>query len=288
MTATPSTITRRRDPALIANELRFLRALADTGFVPAIIAATEDTLTLEYIEQQPSPDADALLVGCCGLLATMRERGIVHGDLTEYNLRVRDNCPVAIDFAESRFAGDPGEDKRPGGDAPWLWRAYTALTSDPRRHARRWLAIRERLALHGCRSLLDLGCARGDMVLMAQADGYEAAGVDRAPQAFIAPKVAVADMMPLRFRSDAMLLLSVLPYLLAQRGQAAVEAWLGALECRALYVECQMAGDGPGPQAFRTVADVAEFLGQFGAVTPLLTISLPDRGAQRTTFEVLR
>lgn len=282
------TFTKHRDPEHIANEVRFLTFMQDSGYVPRLVACGDDFLTLEHIENEPVTDADAFLVHCCGLLSALRERKIEHGDLTDRNILVRGNRPYAIDFAESRFDSEAKPSKRLGGDAPWLWRAYEGLTGDPRRHARRWLAIRERLNIAECKTVIDLGCNRGDIVLMAQAEGYDAAGMDYDAQDFIAPHIALGDVLGLRFTADALFLLSVFPYLARQAGWERITEWMGALTFRRLYVECQLSGDGPGLDQFRTKEDVARYLSAFGEVSEIVSIALPDRGAVRTTFEVAR
>lgn len=290
MTTTESFV-KTGPPGHITNEVRFLRTMERrSGYVPRLLSHTETSIELEYIESEPVTDADKFLRECCGLLSALRAHGIVHGDLTEYNLLVRDNRPVAVDFAESRFVTETHRtDKRPGGDAPWLWHAYEALTGDTRRHARRWLAIRERLALHGVQDVWDFGCGDGGMMALAEAEGFRTRGADRERHPSAPLGIWQGDILSRTFGDgDAALLLSVLPYLFEQAGEDRTAAWLRTLAAPLLYVECQSFGDGPGPERFQSQEDVAAWLEQFGTVTPLVSILLPDRGAVRTTFEVVR
>ena len=288
MMITTKTFTKTRTPEQVANEVSFLAVMGGAGYAPILLAFGPDSVTTEYIATEPVTDPDAFLRGCCGLLAKFRDMGIIHGDLTEYNLLVRDNRPLAVDFAESRLARETDRtDKRPGGDAPWLWHAYEALTGDPRRHARRWLAIRERLVLHGVQDVWDFGCGDGGMMWLAQSEGFRARGADRERHAAAPFGIWQGDILSRTFDDgDAALLLSVLPYLFEQAGEDRTAAWMRTLAARVLYVECQSFGDGPGPERFRSQEDVGRWLEQFGTVTPLVSILLPDRGAVRTTFEV--
>ncbi len=112
--------------AELANEARFLEALASTPFVPQLRSATQTKLIMEDIgKDEPVQDEAAFLRRCIGLLHAFRERGIRHGDLTAKNLIVRGDCPVALDFGESRFADEDSPDKRPKPDAYHFWRAIS-------------------------------------------------------------------------------------------------------------------------------------------------------------------
>jgi serine/threonine protein kinase len=286
-----ATFTKHRPPAEIANELRFLEDMQSSGYVPEVLSHTADSITLEAIQSEMISDADEFLHNCCEALSALYERGIIHGDLTDRNILIRENRPCIIDFAESRYADEQTPDKREGGDALWLWRAYEGLTGDPRRHARRWLAIRERLQIHHVRSITDLGCGDGDIVLMAQAEGYNAIGYDNNQQGgvvrgkHVVPRDILREKLP---KSDAMFLLSVWPYLLERVGWHEAKAWLLKLPCSLFYFECQLAGDGPGPVEFKTKQDIFNYLSDFGTVTELVTIPILDRNTERTTFEVVR
>lgn len=281
--------TKSGDPKAIANEVRFLSELAHTGYVPRVLsAAGNESVQMEYVEAEPVTDADAFLVECCNALKVLHQHGIVHGDLTDRNIIVRNNRPIMIDFAESRYAHEPGADKRPEGDAYWLWQAYIGLTGDPRRHARRWLGIRERLKAAGDWMVSDMGCNRGDMVLMAQADGYSAKGIDLLVDGFITQPCFTGNVMLAEWGRGATLLLAVLPYLIAQAGMDAVEAKMRDDPWRRLYVECQVYGDGPGPEQFKAPEDARDWLAQFGTVSEVVRIPLEDRGVDRVTWEVAR
>lgn len=278
---------KQRAPAQIRRELRFLRELAESGYVPAVLGAGSDWLELEAITTEPVTDPGAFLVHCCAALRALREHGIIHGDLTRHNIRVRDNRPYLIDFAQSRSTKERRKDKRPEGDAYWMWQSYIELSGDGSRYARRWLAIRDSLMLADCRSILDLGCYRGDMALMAQAEGFAVTGLERDENvAFIAPGLAHGDMLERQWSADGIFLLSVFPYLVQQREWDYLATWIGALRCRRLYFESQLAGDGPGPAEFTDEGAVMAYLAQFGTVRPLVTIELTDRPARRTVFEV--
>ena len=101
-----------REPSL-RNEHRFLQRLAGLPFVPAVHGYVEEGdhafLLLEWLAPFESTVADlgagALVDAFAGIEAAARalyERGIVHTDLHEKNLLLRDGVPVLADFEEAR------------------------------------------------------------------------------------------------------------------------------------------------------------------------------------------
>lgn len=61
------------------------------------------------------------------ILDALADRGMRHGDLTEYSMIIKDNKPYLIDWGESRPACDPRPDKRPEGDKYWLLKTMKKL-----------------------------------------------------------------------------------------------------------------------------------------------------------------
>jgi len=275
------TFIKTRRPQDVKNEVRFLQALSDTPFVPRIISYAGHYVELEHIESETVTDEDKFIRGCASALSVMRSRSIRHGDLTEYNVLVRDNVPVLVDFAESRFEGEPGDDKRQEGDAYHLWRTALHYTTDGRRVLRRWLAMRDHIV---GKTMLDIGPAHGLFIDLANAEGYEAMGIDIQPEVSH-PHIKTADIWgQSHIKADNILMLAVWPYLVQQGGFSNAARLLTQIEYKELFFEAQLVGDGPG--TFACAEAVEDFLALFGDVTPLVTIEIPDRHISRTTYKV--
>lgn len=109
-------------------ELAFLKALEGTGYVPEDVRQDGiELISMEYIGPNYVTDEKAFMDHLPLVLDVLKERGIRHGDLTEYAVRIRDNRPILVDFSESRWMNDPAPDKRPEGDSYWLERTMREL-----------------------------------------------------------------------------------------------------------------------------------------------------------------
>jgi RIO-like serine/threonine protein kinase len=113
-------VVKEQPKYLTDNEWYALQLLKDTGLVPQAEKINISTIKIEYIENESIVDPTAFHNNCWAALEALKKHDIRHGDLTKYAIRVRDNAPVIIDWAESRYRYDPRPDKRRGGDAYWL------------------------------------------------------------------------------------------------------------------------------------------------------------------------
>jgi len=286
--------------AEIANERKALERM-DGHYAPRIIRADpagEWLLEEDLGNGEPVRDEAAFRRSGVRLLERMRELGIKHGDLTHFNLIVRNNTAYAVDWTEASLDG--GSTKRPEPDAAHLWPAMASKGIDTARHMRRWIAIRESMSwesIEGCR-LVDLGCNTGEMLAMAAAEGATTLGIDWEPDSVADgtrqwPNVGfrLASLWDVEIQQDAALCLSVWPYLVRERGREAATDWLARMvqTVNVLYFETQLSGDGPGPEFLRDENDVADLLGVIAAsVEPLVSIPVAGRDAVRTTWKVSR
>lgn len=123
---------KKNHPFFITNEYHFFMRMWPTGYAPVCKIVDEWTLKTRYLgDQQLShksvTDIDTFMGHYRPLLAALKLKGIRHGDLTTYAIIVRDNRPLLIDFAESRFTNDPRPDKRPEGDEYWLLKSMEEI-----------------------------------------------------------------------------------------------------------------------------------------------------------------
>lgn len=288
----------------LRNEARILEHLTETRIAPAVYELEEtesSTLLLtEYLgESQPVTDEVAFRRNCARLLITLRQAGVVHGDLTRYNIVVRDNFPIAVDFAQSRLVHEAGPDKRPEGDAFHLWEAARQLSPDTGRHIRKWQAIRPFVA-EG--SLIDLGCWEGDYTLFALSENpnrqivgvegnlhnYEMAECLWGRGLISYQYTRLVGKYRLSRQWDTAFLMSVWSYLVQDYGRPAAEEFLAHViqHTGQLFFENQLYGDGPGPVFFAKDDGIYHLLKQYGRVEKLVTIPVHGRPFSRTVWRV--
>jgi RIO-like serine/threonine protein kinase len=124
-------IYKRSIPYLINNEYHFLKAMANTGFVPKVERYDKYTLKIEDLgKSEPITNVPLFYFRMGQLLGVLHKKGIRHGDLTEKAFIIKDNWPMVIDWAESRWASDPAVDKRPAGDNWWIRQTMDKLTNE--------------------------------------------------------------------------------------------------------------------------------------------------------------
>jgi len=277
--------------AEIAREAKILQALPE-GIGPAVLRSESDRLVLEDLGNgDPVKDEYTFLRNAIHALNGMRGVGVRHGDLTAANIIVHNDKPRIIDWSESRFVAEKRKDKRPEPDAYHYWTAIAALSPDTSRIVRRWLAIREHLSPGS--ALVNLGCFTGEMDAMAAAEGCITLGIDKVQHVIDLAKemwgqygcqfrIGDLDAIPVPIDVDNVLLLSVFPYIQNPGGMMKKLVKSGAT----LFFETQLAGDGPGPDIFRTDADVKQYLSKFyGRVESLVTLAIAGRNAKRTTWK---
>jgi len=121
-------VFKQQPKYLTDNEFAFLSAMQLSGYVPRKIERHDiETISMEYIETHQVVSAPLFLSHLHPLLTALKLVGIVHGDLTEYAVLVRNDKPIIIDFSESRWIRDPIPSKRREDDFIMLLRTMTAL-----------------------------------------------------------------------------------------------------------------------------------------------------------------
>lgn len=125
------------------------------------------------------------------MLATIRARGLRHGDLRGSNIITRGNHPYAIDWQEAHYLGEVPPQKSPFSDSHLLMQHIIGTigptgVADVPRVARRWLAVLGALGAStdlelplADKTFLDLGCFQGDFCALAASEGMYAVGVDQ-------------------------------------------------------------------------------------------------------------
>ncbi len=305
------------------NELRFLRELASTPFVPEVLGTyvapndcMVDRLTVEDVgESLDIMDEYKFRTHFLRFLWELKQRQIEHGDLTSANIRVVDDIPKVLDWKESRFALEDRPTKRPEGD---VFHAFQFLKSlpDGSRHGRRFAAmlkavVSQRLGdapWHNFGSggsggrWIDVGCYHGDIPACAAVAGFEnVMGIDSdlgsiavASERFggfgiewrVMNAIGLQDITPVNVLSC----LSTYPYILNRHGDIEsnrlIEKWIDKSDM--MFFECQLSGDGPGPVEFETTRHIEEWLYERGAdsVEAIVEIEITDRHTTRTTFQV--
>jgi len=309
----------------LMNEARMLEHLAGSHIAPELYERGADWIIQEDLGvSEPPQDMELLRRRMVRMVATMRQYGVRHGDMTGPNVILRGDEPQAIDWQEGHILGEMPPQKSPATDSDFLCRYLIGTagpdgTFDTPRVARRWLAVLgslggtrlaknpvSNLPLKG-KTFLDLGCFQGDFVAMAATEGMDAWGLD--PGGFRSGEDAIAignilwedfpfgtitltkgdALAPqLRFHFDVVMMFSTWPYLVQQVGRQEAEALLGRImqDCGVLFFETQLAGDGPGPDFLKTDEDVEAMLDQYGMAKHLIKIHVTGRPAFRSVFRV--
>lgn len=301
----------------LQNEARMLR-LMDGTCAPELYELNESDrsirqmdcrLTLAHVTEF---DIDSTLYNCIGMIQEIRHKGLRHGDLTPPNIGRWQKLLYALDWQESHLLSETAPPKRTTSDSWQLMDTYANLTGDPRRIARRWMAILQDLGADGLdpmplkgQTFLDLGCYEGWFAGLAAAEGMSALGIDentesvgkarhmfdpwaRFQQAEIVQWVTEVIGGDLQY--DVVTFLSTWPYLVALAGwNTAVETLRDVIQhSGVMFFETQSYGDGPGPEQLGTKMDIAALLSQCGGkvVTELLDLPIEGRDATRTLWSV--
>ena len=305
----------------IHNEAMMLDVMEDSGFTPRLIDIDEGVLTEGDVgTHEPATDPELWRRNLVKMLATIRSRGLRHGDLKGANIITRDNWPWVIDWQESHYLGDVPPQRNPFADSSLLMQ-HIEGTPDANGHidiprvGRRWRLVLGALgAVTNCniplkgKTFLDLGCFQGDFVALAAAEGMKAYGIDGGGfrsgensiligrdlwRDFLFGEVIllltdIVDFSP--FDCDVVMMFSTWPYIVQQHGRHVAEALLLNIiqDAGVFFFETQLHGDGPGPDFLKNDLDVVGMLNSLGAqkVTALGTIPVTNRPASRTVWKV--
>lgn len=304
MTSRGTVIKRALNSAGLAGirqSWRFLNAMKDTVYVPNPISLVDNELEMEFVPDEAIVDPEQLRRSTIKMLHVFRQRGIVHGDLTSPNLRVRGNSPVAVDWEDAIFAlTDNVPSKRPKPDLTHVFPVIVHRTGDSSRILRRWLAIREHINyFFGWGTFIDIGTNLGDFCALAALDGMSSIGVDiedarieKARQMWSLIETCTFHRntgIDYRFSPvEVAALLSTWAYMVRDYGFAfartVLEYCISKAQC--FLFETQLYGDGPGPEFLKTDDDVVSLLKGAGAmiVKPIITLPVAGREAHRTVF----
>lgn len=305
----------------IHNEAMMLDYMMASGFTPKLIDIDEAVLTEQDIGiSEPATDPELWRRNLVSMLATIRSRGLRHGDLKGSNIVTVNNWPWAVDWQEGHQIGDVPPQKNPFTDSHLVMQHIEGTLDidgqrDIPRVAKRWRAVLGSLgATMNCglplkgKTFLDLGCFQGDFVALAASEGMTAFGVDGggfrsgensieigrhlwkefpfgAIQLFQSDIVEFPD-----FDKDVVMMFSTWPYIVQQYGRPVAEALLERIiqDAGVFFFETQLAGDGPGPDFLETDLDIVDMLNRLGAqkVTALGTIPVTNRPAARSVWKV--
>jgi SAM-dependent methyltransferase len=252
------TLFKRQPKHLTDNEIYALNALAGSGYVPLATRTANEVIEMEYLgPSEKVTDITTFLGHYHPILEALEGAKIRHGDLTRYALVIKDNRPIMIDFAESRYWSDPRLDKRRGGDEYWLAKTMANLCPwewHNGRSGEMWNIISEYQDFSMVH-VLDIGCGYGDFLIRSVMAGARGAwGVDNDPEIIqaVTEKVGplpidlfcmdAVEYMQHPILHDVVFCFSVLPYLPDQR-QALKYL---KIRSRVVYLEVQYVGDGPG------------------------------------------
>jgi tRNA A-37 threonylcarbamoyl transferase component Bud32 len=282
----------------IRNSVRFLRALQGTPFVPDLLSVQVDRVITAFVESTPINDSRQTLVNSARMLLTLKEKSIIHGDLTEYGFILYHDVPILIDFDESRFSWELSPVKRAGPDSEWFYPAL--LTHMPHdRVLQRWIAIDvDARHLRGYGTLVDIGTCDGIFVGLALSSGYHARGIDNGyfnECDLVAARkrwnTIFMDMDAIKFggSADIILLLSVFTYIEQQHGLNAATALLKRCVERSgvVYFEGHRSGDGFATDTFTSSEDERQFFESIGIIAERLAdIPVIDRETVRTLWRL--
>lgn len=307
----------------IHNEAFMLDVMSGSGYTPELIDISDGVLTETDVgASEPPRFPERWRHNLTWMLATIRARGVRHGDLKGDNIITRGNHPYVVDWQEAHLLGDVPPQRRPYSDSHLLMQHIAGTPDvsgqmDVPRVARRWDAVLSdlrvvtdlSLPLQG-KTFLDIGCFQGDFVALAAAEGMEARGIDvggfrvgensieigrelwgRFPFGSIElSQQNVCDVH--HFRYDVVMMFSTWPYLVVDYGIEAAKWVLVEIirDAGVLYFETQLAGDGPGPSFLQTDDDVRTMLSHLGGndVRAIGTFPVTNRPALRTVWGVRR
>ncbi len=310
----------------VHNEAAMLCEMSGSGYTPEFLSIESDVLCEEDlgVGAEMPHDGEIWRQNLVRMLATIRARGLRHGDLRGSNIITRGNHPWAIDWQEAHYLGDVPPQKSPFSDSHHVMQHIIGTigptgVADVPRVARRWLAVlgtlgastNLELPLKG-QTFLDLGCFQGDFTALAASEGMVATGVDRGGFRTGENSIEIArnlwesfpfgratfiegDILDVAYRYDAadvVVMFSTWSYIVQEYGHDRAFDLLRGVIANAgvFFFENQLAGDGPGPEFLRTDADIQSMLHRLGArhVMEIGTFPVTGRPASRTVWRVQR
>lgn len=125
-------IYKRSIPYLIENEYYCLQILGrSTPYVPSSSRYDKYTIVMENLgTSKRVTNPELFKEHRLELINMLHKCSIRHGDITPPHVFVKNNVPKIIDWAESRYGGDPRPDKRPEGDVYWSQQTWKEILSE--------------------------------------------------------------------------------------------------------------------------------------------------------------
>ncbi len=281
-----------------------LQALKHTPYVPQPVSWNGHTLVMEFVEDSPITDTFQLRYHLIHMLHEFQKAGLVHGDSTNVNMRIRNNIPVLFDWDQSTFIFQQHRpQKNPQPDIHFALPVVAHHGKDPSRILSRWKHSRAAIKYYlGWGTFLDLGTHKGEFPALASLDGMKAHGID---EEFMRPCIEDAkelygalgctfeavDMVNMHnFEADVVMLFSAWAYITHQRNQDVADDILRRCigDSNILLFETQLYRDGPGLNIHREDGDVVDHLYKLGAkhVEPVVTLEKVTDGKLRTVWRV--
>ncbi len=302
----------------IHNEAFALCEMEASGYTPTFVAVENDILYEEDLGDGGIPlDAEVWRQNCVRMLASIRSRGLRHGDLRGNNIITRGahkgergNDPYAIDWQEAHYLGDVPPQKSPFSDSMFLMQHIIGTVgptgvADVPRVARRWGAIlgvmgaatNLELPLKG-KLFLDLGCFQGDFCALAASEGMHAHGIDQGGFRTGENSIEIANRLwgefPFGavtfsqrnildwdgFAAHVVVMFSTWSYIVKDFGHHRAVNLLATIiqQAGTFFFENQLFGDGPGPEFLRTDEDIQIMLLGAGARTVKAIGTFPVTG----------
>lgn len=305
----------------IHNEAFMLDVMSGSGVTPNFISLDDGELLQTDVGKTERPkDAEHWRHNLVKALATIRARGLRHGDLKGPNVITRNDYPWIIDWQEGHFLGDVPPQVRPKSDSYFLMQHIEMSPGedglcDIPRVARRWRAVLESLGavedvglpLKG-KTFLDVGCFQGDFVALAAAEGMWSKGIDNGRfrsgensieigrsiwSGFPYGNFQLAQVDAAGFHDyfhDVVMMFSTWPYIVADYGYPFATDLLRRIveQSGVFFFETQYSGDGPGPHFLNNDEDVKGLFITLGAgtVEPIASFSVTNRPWERTIWRI--
>ncbi len=308
----------------VHNEAAMLDAMSGSGYAPELIDVGDDWNTQEDLgHTETATDPEVWRQNLVRMLATIRARGLRHGDLVGNNIITRGTRSWAVDWQEAHRLEDVAPQKQPWADSDLLMRHIAGTVQangqyDTPRVARRWRAV---LGALGAtmdfhlplkdKFFMDLGCFQGDFCALAASEGMAAQGFDRggfrtgensieiAKQLWgdfpfgrlMFTEADILSISPL-YAADVVVMFSTWAYIVQDYGRPRAMTLLEEIiaEAGVFFFETQLAGDGPGPDFLTRDEDVRDMLANCGATTvqSIGTFDVTGRPTKRTVWKVQR
>jgi len=259
-------VYKKQPVGMQKRELEFLNILYPYGYIPDYKIISEEIIEFNRIYVDKVTNEDEFLSHYDKFLSILKKKNIRHGDLTSANILPYKNKPYILDWNESRYYSENLSDKRPEKDAFWFWRSmvyYIDISIYPLpgngRGPEMWYILRDHVLNPEYKTVIDLGCGRGDFSIRSLMNGKQVNMVDFDEGQLNIGKEKIEkrgltnvtyyienilDFIKRDIQSDILFCFSVLPYL--SRSDMLEVIRYAKKFSRFSFFEIQYTGDGPG------------------------------------------